>query len=311
MNYLDIVNKALLECKVTLDPLTSANFASPPRTLLYDNFKRWANDAYRELMLERPQWFFRKERTTVKLWPRLHLSGLSYTPAPGDVLKGQTSGTQFTVIAVRAYEDNEGSTVTERTVDVEYSASSSPSNLDPNETLDRVSPAPALAVGYVAAAGRYNFADQLPGFAELDMENVNTYYEGSNAGSPLVPVAWDNWINRFNYYPYGGAANPSYITRALDGNYEIFPQPVKPFYLSFEFTRTFTDMVAFSDVPIGLPADYHQLLVWMTVAEFADFDQNTRIYSRAIKHINKYDYFLRRDALPAISMGPSKFNTQR
>lgn len=308
MNYLQIVNDAMAECKVSLDPLTSVNFASPPRTALYDHFKRWANDVYRELMIERPQWFFRKERTVIQLWPRLHLSGLSYTPAPGDVMRGQESGTQFTVVAVRNYEDNEESTVVERTVDVEFDDSSDPRNFAPNEPLDLISPVPATDVGFVAFSGRYNFADELQGFSELDINSVNTYYNDSNVGERLVPVLWKNWVNRFNYHPYGGVSSPGYITRAPDGNYELFPQPIEPFFLGFDYTRDFPDMVDYDDTPVGVPEDYQQILVWLTVAEYADWDSNTRVYARAAKKLRMYDYFLFRDEIPEVGFGRSRFD---
>lgn len=308
--FLEIVNAALAECKVSLDPLTAVDFDNPPRTGLYNHFKRWANSVYKELMIERPQWFFRNERTTIELQPRLHLSGLTYVPSIGDVLVGQNSGTKFTVTGLHTFEDNEDNPTVEYTVDVEYDTGSSPHNFYVNETLDRESPIAATAVGYVAHTGRYNFADDVIGLDELDMTSARAFYgEENNNGYPVIPIPWTNWINRYEYYPYGLSAHPEYITRTSDGNYELFPAPTFPFYLGFNYSRTYNDMVAYDDTPVGVPDQYQDMLVWLVVAEYADFDNNTRLYSRAAKKLAKYDYYIARDELPQLSFAPSKFST--
>lgn len=309
MTYLEIVNKALVECKVSLDPLTAANFEDPPRTGLYNHFKRWANDVYKELMLERPQWFFRSERTTVQLKPRLHLSGLTYLPSVGDVLQGQESGVKFTVLAVYTFEDNEADPTIQRTVDVRYEDSTVPSDLEINEVLDLLSPSLTTGVGYVAHAGRYNFSE-ITGFDELVMDSVKGFFDNNSMNAaPLTPVDWINWVNRYSYYPFGGSsARPEYITRAPDGNYEMYPQPIDAFYLEFDFVRTYPDMTDYTDTPVGVPDKYQDILVWKTVAEYADFDNNTRMFARAAKKLNMYDYYLARDELPELSFAHSKFN---
>lgn len=306
--YLELVNDAIDECKCSLDPLTAANFNDPPRTTLYRHFKRWANSVYKELMIERPQWFFRTERTTVLLQPRLHLSGLSYIPSVGDVLIGTTSGTTFTVLGVYLFEDNEADPSIERTVDVQYADGSDPRNFEINETLDMVSPTPNTGVGYVAHAGRYNFSELVEAFDEMDLGSVKSFQTGTNIGARVTPVDWVNWVNRYEYYPYGTANSPEYISRAPDGNYEVFPQPLIPFHLEFDYSRSYTDMVNHDDTPVGVPEKYEDILVWLTVAEYADFDNNTRLFARANKKLTKYDYYLVRDKLPSISFARSKFD---
>lgn len=307
-NYLSIVNDSIAECKVSLDPLTSVTFADPPRTVLYNSFKRWCNKAYRDLMIERSEWFFRVERTSIQLQPRLHLSGLSYIPAIGDVLESDTSGVQFTITGLHTFEDNEVDTIVERTVDVTYTSQSDPRDFLPLEQLNRVSPSPLNNVGFLKAPGRYNFADEIIGFDELDMESVRAYYDNTAIASPLTAVPYTHWINRYSYYPYGPAAFPEYITRAHDGNYEVFPQPIEPFVLGFDYSRTYPDMVLYNDTPVGVPEKYQDLLLWKVIAEFADYDNNSKLYNRAAKNIEKYTFYLNRDKLPAIAFANSKFN---
>lgn len=304
ITYLQIVNDAIAECKVSLDPLTAVNFDDPPRTALYNHFKRWGNSVYKELMIDRPQWFFRNERAKIQLRPRLHLSGLSYVPSIGDVLIGQTSGVQFTVEGIHTFEQNELDPSISYTVDVTFGDEYV---FDFNEVLDRVSPSPATSVGYVAHSGRYNFADDIVGFDQLNVDNVKAYYLETNTGDRLTYVDWINWVNRNNTYPFVSADKPAYITQAPDGNYEFYPQPISPFNLEVEYTRSFEDMVTHDDTPVGVPTNFEKILVWLTVAEYADFDNNSRLYVRAAKKLAKYDYYMARDELPTISFERSRF----
>ena len=103
--FLDLTNLAIMEAKVTLDPLTSSNFNSPPRTALYNHFKTWVNRAYRELMLRRKEWQFRMERANLSIWPRLHLTDVTTVPTIGDVIQGAQSGSTATVVKIHSVED--------------------------------------------------------------------------------------------------------------------------------------------------------------------------------------------------------------
>lgn len=307
-DFRTLVNEAILETKVTLDPLTAANFASPPRTLLYNNFKGWVNKAYKDLMLERPDWFFRKERTQLQLRPRLHLSGLSYIPSVGDVLVSTESAVRFEVKGVYNFEDNELDPVVERTVDVEYLDGTSPANFQPQETLDREFPTVATNVGFVRSPGRYSFSE-VAGLDQIDPDNVKVFYADGNVGHKIQWVDYTNWIYRWNYYPYTSSSHPDAITQAPDGNFEFFPLPTTPFTVEFDYTRKYDDLVEHDDLPIGVDPKYQDLLIWKAIAEYADFDNNAKVFARAAKNIEKYTYYMTRDELPRISFGSSKFFT--
>lgn len=304
--FRELVNDAILETKVTLDPLTDANFASPPRTLLYTNFKKWVNTAYKELMIDHPEWFFRKERALVELKPRLHLSGLSYIPSVGDELSGVESEVKFKVLAVYNFEDNELDPTIERTVDIEWLDDTNPAQMIPLEQLNVTSPTPATNVGFVKGIGRYDFSEVV-GLDEIDPDNIKAFYNNSYVGVKLEWVNYTDWVSRWNYYPYSSGAHPDFITRAPDGGYEFFPQPTVPFVLEFDYTRKFEDLVDSTDVPVGLDPKYQDILVWKAVAEYADFDNNAKVYARAAKKMEKYNYYLMRDEMPRISIGRTKF----
>lgn len=301
--YLEIVNTAIAESKVSLDPLTSVNFASPPRTVLYNHFKRWADSAYRELFMKRPEWEYRSERAAIEIWPRLHLSGLTYTPAVGDELVGTSSGIIFTVKAVHVYEDVEEDATVERTVSVEFDETSDPSNLIIMEVIDRVLPTAASSVGYIKAVGRYNFADAVTNLEEIDPHDITLSYPPSDAGEfgnelhKLTYLPKSEWKPQYTEFPWtSGYAHPQFITEERDGNYDFYPKPLRNYIISFEFARKTTPLVEWDDSPEAIPSQYHDYIMWRTVQEYADWNQDSQLFLRAKKHVDEYLYWLDRDS---------------
>lgn len=318
--FLDLVNEAIYETKVSLDPLNTGNFSNPPRTVLYNRFKSWVNMGYRELQMKRKEWFFRKERATVELYPRLQLAGLTYIPVVGDTIEGASSGVEFTVISVGTLEDIEGDSLEERTVSVMPVAGFDLQNLILRETLNTVSSTPVINIGYLKGLGRYGFASLVPSLETIDMGSVEAHRPAAVAASEglslganttnVVFVPWHEWGVKFEVdtFPNWTTDLPQYVTQAPDGNYEFYPMPQTNFYVSFDFTRTLAELVLYSDTPAALPERYHEYLMWRAVQEYADFDSQSKLFMRAQKHVEEYLYWLSRDQLPKVAFASSKFN---
>jgi len=317
--YMELVNDAIDECKVSLDPLTSLNFASPPRTILYNLFKKWTNRAYRSILIDRNEWYFRKERTTVTIHPRLQL----ILPGPGivsvgNVLEGTSSGVQFEVVAVHSTEDAELNLLTEYTVSVEYVGDPSEAdNLILNEKFDRVSPSPTPELGSIKGRGRYSFHELVTGFDELDERSVYIQPTVATASSPspgdlqaapsLIALPVENWVGRFDAFntPSG---RPGYIVRTDDGLYDFYPRPNVPYDVSFSYTQDASSMTLYNDTPVLLDPMYDEKIMWGAIMSYADYDRNTQLYSRAKKEYDKWDYIMRRDSLPTITLGLHRFD---
>lgn len=319
--YMELVNDAIDECKVSLDPLTSGNFASPPRTLLYRLFKKWVNRAYRDILIDRNEWYFRKERTTVTIYPRLQvvMTGVN-TLAVGNVLEGTSSGVQFEVLAIHSTEDVELDATTEYTISVEYSGEPSDAdNLILNETFDRVSPTTNLAIGRIKGRGRYSFTELVPSLDELDQDSVYIQPRVSTSSSPspgdlqpaprVVPLPYDNWAGRFDSFitPTG---RPAYMIRTDDGLWDFYPRPNVAYDVSFSYTQDASSMTAYNDTPTLLDPMYDEKIMWGAVMSYADWDKQGQLYARAKKAYDKWDYLMRRDSLPTITLGLHKFDKQ-
>lgn len=317
MTFLELVNRAVKESKTTLDPLTSAGFADPPRTLLYTRFKDWVNDAYVELYNKRPEWYFRQERGMVTIYPRIYLTAVTTTIVPGDVLEAQATGNQVTVVAVWGHEAIENNAQTEITIDVLPVSGSHLHNLLVGETFDRLTPSADVAVATLRGVGRYGFEELQPGLHAINPETVYAHYLPAEAalrsqtfGSNKYPINyrdWYHWPLDYDMYPWSGEV-PSFITQTPQGSFAIYPQPEEPMLLTFDYTRKLTEMVNATDIPEALPDDLHMYLVWRVVQEYADFDRSPEVFSRATKHVREYENILQRDYMPKFKWAPSKFN---
>lgn len=308
-NFLELVNDAIAETKASLDPLTSVNFDTPPRTVLYSHFKRWVNTAYTELYMKRPEWEFSRERNIAEIWPRLHIAGLTYTPLVGDVFTAQSSGVIFTVKAVHTYEDVELDPSVELTLGVLFATTSNPTNIILKETVTS-----SGGTGYIKGYGRYNIHSD-PYVDQIDISTLALSYPPADAvtlGNEVFPLTYiprSEWQPAWSEYPWtSGYGHPKFVTDTSDGNYQLYPMPARNYMLSYEYTAQTAPLVAFNDVPTSLPTKFHGYLMWRTVQEYADWNKDSALYLRAKKHVDEYLYWLDRDSTPKPSIVGCKFS---
>jgi hypothetical protein len=308
-DYLTLVNDAISEAKVTLDPLTAANFDNPPRTILYNKFKEWVNRAYKELLIRRNEWHFRTERAVVNIYPRLHLSNITYTPAIGDELESVETGEQFKILEIHSFEDVEQDAITEATFSVELLNNTRIEDLRPLEVIDQTFPASTASVATVKGMGYYDFTALIPEVEKPDMYKMKVWHitDDIKNAAPLIFVPWNDWANQFGLLEWD-QGEPLYVTQTPEGSLAFYPHPDQRYVLGFEFTRGPSLMVLPTDTPEAIPERYEDYIMWKAVYEFADYDQNTRLFSRANKHVEEYLYWLERDELPVITFDLSRFD---
>lgn len=307
--FLDLVNGVVDETKVTLDHLTSSNFASPPRTTMYNRFKSWVNMAYRELLIDRPEWKFRAASGIVDIWPRLKIAGIAptYTPAVGDSLIGTISGVEFTVEAVHYFDSEIVGDISEATLSVTPIADNELRNLVLDEPLDLTDPTLSLGVAVYSGPGAYNFPNIKANIDEIHDSTVRVSLtaDDANASSdtntyPVDPIPWPEW-SYFQTIPWGGD-RPRYMSQDDAGNWHLWPQPSGHQLLTLNYTRTFADLVNWNDTAANLPDKYQDYLIWRAVQEYADFDGQQKLFSRASKHVDKYLAWLARDQLRQVGL---------
>lgn len=315
--YLEFVNAAISEAKVSLDPLDALNFANPPRTILYNKFKDWVNRSYKELLLKRNEWHYQKERTITSVGPRIQVVSTGYVPQVGDVLRGQVSQFEVTITAYETFEDdlvNPG--ISEFTLDITLPEGNRVADFAVPEVIDVVGPVAQPNAFIFQGPGFY--AGRTPTF-QVDSYKATIFdpltditAPGTNIPSarPLICIPWDQWTAwQFTWTNTGDM--PQYITQNPMGLFDLYPRPVEVHPVEIYYTRGPAPLVDYDDQLLGFPEQYEDYILWKTVEEFADYDQNTRLFARANKKVEFYENLLERDEMPKVKFAPNRFYQRR
>lgn len=306
---MQLVNEAIDEAKVTLDPLTSANFATPPRTVMYNRFKNWVNRGYKELVNIRKEWQFRSERATVTVYPRLLMAGFTAPPLVGELWEGVSSGVRFYVREVQTFEDVEDDGTQDYTLGVEFVDGSQPTNLILREDVVHFNVPDKFA--YLKGAGRYSFKNMVTGLQDIDPDTVTVSHfpTDSEAGetSQVFHIPYEKWAVEYGHREWDLGV-PEFITETPQGTYALYPHPDEAMILSFDFYRKARQMTLYSDTMIDIPEEFEDYVLWAAVMEYADFDNNIKVGARAKKKMEQYLYWLERDHLEAPRFESSRFN---
>lgn len=315
--FLDFVNQAISEAKVSLDPLDASNFANPPRTILYSKFKDWVNRSYKELLVKRNEWHFQRERAVVTIGPRIHIfSPGGYVPVAGDILRGQTSQFEVEVLSVESFENDELTTPVEFTLDILLPEGQRVADFAVGELIDKVGPTEQIGVAQMEGPGFYN--GRSPTF-QVDRWSITLFDSPSDIEAPgtntagaqtLTVVPWQYWVQENAMWSNSGG-RPEFVTQNPQGYFAVFPHPEKTYTIEIYYNRGPQEMVDHDDIPIGMPERYEDYILWKTVEEFSDYDQNTRLYARANKKVEMYESWLERDEMQTVTIGPNRFYRKR
>jgi len=305
--FIELVNDTVDEAKITLDPLTPQNFLNPPRTEMYNRVKRWLNEALEELLTSRNEWFSRKERAVVELYPRVQLLPVTTPPAVGYTYVGQISGVD---------ENVAGESELAITASVAFDTDDTGvQSLAVNEPLDIVAPISSTNAATHKGNGYYNLARMIPGAERVDDTSICIYpsLEKQEDGvqfveAPAIPISWGRLGLVRSGYGVAQSNTARYVTQTPLGTHCFYPPFSEPVIATMDYTKGFTKMVNFDDVPACLPDDYHQYLMWAAVRAYGDFQQSPAIWSRGDKNAEKFIVRMERDLSPKVTMGSSRFN---
>ena len=313
--FLELVNDAIAESKTSLEPLTSGDFGSPPRSILYNLFKQWVNRAYKEVLIERNEWYYRVERATARVYPRLQLRMVGVNVLNiGDTLVGDSSNVELEILDIHTAEDVENDTTTEYTVSVQYTdGASGADSLIFNETLSRTSSPAVASLCSVKGRGRYDLNELVPYIYKVDENSFAAQAANATASSELFKLAYisdaTHAYNTNTVFELFSATSgkPLAIVKTADGNYDFYPRINEAYDLSFDFSQQVKLMSAYNDTPVLLDEKYCDLIMWKAISSYADWDERPKLFSRALKNIRNWKYIMDRDELPTLSLDTNRF----
>lgn len=276
---------------------------------MYTRFKKWVNDAYREILLKREETFLRSERTVSVISPRVVLNNVATPILVGDELQALDSGVRFLVTKVFIDPLNPD---VRTEIDFTY-IDTPPMNFIMGETVQRVTPNPQNPIAKVEYLPGWDLRVNANWIREIDRTSmlVQNLTDGLQDGRPgyaefILPFVWDQWLN-YVTYSADAASTPRYVAEGPDGKLYFWPRPDKPYSLMYTYSRGITDLVDYDDVPWPIPEDLQLIIVWKAIMEYAQYDQKDRTFLRARDKYRFYNNKLEETLLPDVNVGPFLF----
>lgn len=99
----------------------------------------------------------------------------------------------------------------------------------------------------------------------------------------LIYYPWDvfsNGYNNLNVPP----SFPQYITQDNTGRWRLYPHPYQPVTLAFNFDRIPQKLELYSDIPKGIPEDFTELIMWLAVRYYGEYDEQPSVARRAERY---------------------------
>lgn len=284
---------------------------------MYGRFKNWVNESYRQLQIARDQWDFKTKRASVYLNPAIYVEQGTRASDPGAGAVFEGDDTEFTFETLQVITHSGSWSLGTAKATLYFLEDYEGADFKFNEKFDEVSPIAGANVFVAKGWGRYNFmADgQL---TDLLKPLEETFMIGSTGGSTvqdndeatgltqLVFVDWTKWQDTINGWA-GGRGKPQFITRAPDGDYEVWPRPDRQYVLNFTYTATDGNLVTYSDTP-DIPERFHMLIVWMAVEKCGMYERSNQIVARAQKEMKFYREHMESHHMPRMSFGRSIYD---
>jgi hypothetical protein len=312
VDALTLVNEAIREAGVDLDPLLLANWANPTESM-QTRFKNWVDQAWRELQTDRLEWEFQSRKGSFTIYPRVYVEFGDRATAPtnSSTFIADVTGSTFTLTSTTLLDGAWASGDAKAYVD--YIDLVGQWKFD--EEINEVTPTPANAVFKIEDWGAYDLASILPGLDEANESNFYIQSTGSNTDQdndanfdplPVMFVPWHDWANRYTSI-VGAYGTPRYYTINPQGHYEFWPRPEKAYYVKCTYSGAPIGFSAATDVP-ELPAKLHPIIVWKAVMYYAQYDRELAVEARAKKRYGFYKRIMDRDSKPKFTYPRNRYN---
>lgn len=316
---LELFNGAILESGVDLTELSSSAFdaLSTSSDPLQRRFKRWIQQAWKEIQLERNEWEFTTKQAQLVIYPKLLVvnGNRSVAPPVNATYEGDTSVATFKVVSTELLSGSWSAGTATALVDfVELNG-----RFQWNEHFDELTPTITnLDVFRAKWHGRYNLQNQVSDLLEPNLGTFSIQFPAgvsvardvqSTQVHPLTYVPWNQWIVAMeNTQQYG---LPQYFTTTPEGHYDFYPRPNGAYVLTFQYTAEPQTLTLAADVPTGLPAEYHDMIMWRAVMYYADYDSKPQVKQRAEARYEYYKNRVEKNQTPTIGFAFNRYAATR
>ena len=229
-------------------------------------------------------------------------------------MDGDDTGAEFTVEAVTLISGAWGTGTAKAFLDYDGLTG----RFKFNENFDRTTGGAASNVFRIKGWGRYNLQSAITDLLE---PNINSFYIQSTGGSStqdnssamdmtkLHFVTWEQY-GQFAETGEGSFGRPTQFTFAPDGLMDLFPKPDQEYVIHLNYTAEPEELAdTYSVTMTGMPADYQDIVVWMAVRDYAEYDHKAEMFAKANKKVEFYKSRLHRNQAPVMAFGPNLFES--
>lgn len=100
---------------------------------------------------------------------------------------------------------------------------------------------------------------------------------------PLQFVPWSIFTIQYDNLT-NPPSTPVYITKDNTGRWRLFPHPNVPVTLKFDYNRIPQTLALYDDVPKGLPSDFMELVMWLAVRMYGEYDEQPSVARRSERY---------------------------
>lgn len=314
MNYLQLVNSAIIESGADLEELTSSDFATTTDPM-QKRFKRWVNQALKEIEQERDEWTYKTKQSQSVIYPRFHVvdGDRSAAPPQNSEFIGDDTSTTFKVVNTTTLSGTWAGGTAEAILDV-LNVSGPPAW---NELFDEENPTPAnLNVFRMKWFARYDLEEDLAGVREINKTSFSvqsasgltdtTLNVGYSDNRQLGFLPWDVFNSSYETNTEWGT--PRFVTKSPTGGYDFYPRPDRALILTFNYIADPQELTNYDDEVQDLPLLLQDSVVWRAVMHYADYDRKPDQFARAQR---RYEFFRNKadkNYLPTPTFATNRFN---
>lgn len=316
--YLELVNTALRESGADLDSLSSFSGMNSLQTKM----KNWVSQAWKEICMERDEWTYMTGQAVVDIYPRIYVEDWNRAggvPAAGATFEGEETDWGFTLVAVDSVE---GTITDANGLSAFLSISDFETDTFPmlNEQFEELTPTADTGAFTYKGGGRYRFQNYTDTvmistvsrtFTAIEPQ-IHTFYiqDVENEEFQVQPIAYmpfNLFTTSYPEYPNSNLGKPMVITNTPDGNYDFWPRPDNHYVVKYNYTKAVNELSLTTDVPLNLPTEYHDIIVWKALMFYAHFDNNPTLMKHALQRYAFYRNRMERRLMPQVTFGRSHF----
>jgi hypothetical protein len=78
--------------------------------------------------------------------------------------------------------------------------------------------------------------------------------------------------------------------------------------VKYNYTRAVNELSLTTDIPLNLPAEYHDIIVWKALMYYSQYDNNQTLYGHALSRYSFFRNRMERRLMPVVSFGKNRYN---